>query len=1098
MDPSSSSKLPRPSGIPRPPTTKSSKLPIPSSLPQRSKTPQPTSSTPRAIPTSSLPGRAASTTRPSLASSSRPPAVKDDSVFKKPAPPRPMSRQARSRIQRPAVAAISTRLEQQEDDQLGDLNGFRVSSRMSHRDSPAGDWEDEELLSIPQFDSRKRDVSTASLSDRAAETIQNIMLHQPTSPTSRQTSWMGPTSPRGIPSRPASAMSRPARPESRNSILRGTGQGRPITPSGMSYLSSSMRASFGGAMGPSLSTSTPTRRSASAAPKSPATYASGLQAQSPEDDFLKSPIKSPIKSPMKSPGSRVSKTPIGAGQSMIGRVPKTRTAANVDLESPTADATQTSPVRSPPKRATPKAAPRTTPKSGSKKEPKSPETTKKTSSSSSALREQIAKAKAAAKKTATPAKSLDQGPNFESYEDPFNQMPRGGDAVIKKRVAAARSEGRLNIANMGLSEIPSQVMSMYEYDPESNVAWSEAVDLVRFVAADNDIERLPDDLFPDIDPTDFAEDLDATGPQFGGVETLDLHGNILKELPLGLRRLENLTVLNLSRNRLGNGCMDIISQITCVRELRLSDNALHGEFPESLGSLTSLELLDLQGNKVTRLPDSLRELASLKTLHVSNNAFSSLPVEILQGLPLVDLQASKNALGGTLFPDTVACMPRLQTLNVSSNALGVLCSSKVAMPALQSLNLAINRISELPDLSEWSNLITLLVEENKLSVLPAGFTTLKKLRHANFSGNNVNKIENEIGLMESLERLDLAANPLRERKFITLNTNDLKRDLKMRLDPTSNQDDSAAVGADDVEQPTSVIPPKDTWTTTPSGTLDLSSKTMSELSAEKLSAIDSPVRSLTLHHNAFTSLPTSLSLIASTLNTLDLSSNRLSSTALLSGPLSLPYLASLRLTANGLTSLAPLTDALSAPRLATLDVTANRLTGALPVLRTSFPSLTTLLAADNSIDDISVTALAGLNSVDLSNNAIARLPPEVGLLGDAEAGGTLKAIELRGNVFRVPAWPILQRGTAAVLEWCRGRITEDGPQSVDEAVAMEQGEVGDEENTWHNGGDGVEDEVEDSALLEEMEEVGPEGLGLSSTASHVPAGAVGFDDDETF
>lgn len=230
---------------------------------------------------------------------------------------------------------------------------------------------------------------------------------------------------------------------------------------------------------------------------------------------------------------------------MIGRVPKTRTAANVDLESPTADATQISPVRSPPKRATPKAAPRTTPKSGSKKESKSPETTKKTASSSSALREQIAKAKAAAKKTATPAKSLDQGPNFESYEDPFNQMPKGGDAAIKKRVAAARSEGRLNIANMGLSEIPSQVMSMYEYDPESNVAWSEAVDLVRFVAADNDIERLPDDLFPDIDPTDFAEDLDATGPQFGGVETLDLHGNILKELPLGLRRLENLTVLNL-------------------------------------------------------------------------------------------------------------------------------------------------------------------------------------------------------------------------------------------------------------------------------------------------------------------------------------------------------------------------------------------------------------------------------------------------------------------------------------------------------------------------------------------------------------------------
>lgn len=65
-------------------------------------------------------------------------------MFKRPAIGRPVSRQARSRIQRPAISAISTnaeRKEEQEDDQLGDLDGFRASSRLSHRDAHSGEFD---------------------------------------------------------------------------------------------------------------------------------------------------------------------------------------------------------------------------------------------------------------------------------------------------------------------------------------------------------------------------------------------------------------------------------------------------------------------------------------------------------------------------------------------------------------------------------------------------------------------------------------------------------------------------------------------------------------------------------------------------------------------------------------------------------------------------------------------------------------------------------------------------------------------------------------------------------------------------------------------
>lgn len=76
-------------------------------------------------------------------------------------------------------------------------------------------------------------------------------------------------------------------------------------------------------------------------------------------------------------------------------------------------------------------------------------------------------------------------------------------------------------------------------------AWAESVDLTRFVAADNELEMIEDSIFPDSDPQDMADDEDSQGNIFGGLETLDLHGNMLIALPMGLRRLPQLTSLNL-------------------------------------------------------------------------------------------------------------------------------------------------------------------------------------------------------------------------------------------------------------------------------------------------------------------------------------------------------------------------------------------------------------------------------------------------------------------------------------------------------------------------------------------------------------------------
>jgi hypothetical protein len=104
-----------------------------------------------------------------------------------------------------------------------------------------------------------------------------------------------------------------------------------------------------------------------------------------------------------------------------------------------------------------------------------------------------------------------------------------------------------------LKEIPVEVLKMYDLESIGDGSWAESVDLTRFVAADNEFEELDDFVFPDTNPASFDEEQASQGNIFAGLETLDMHGNLLVNVPLGLRRLTCLTSLNLVRNPLRFG-----------------------------------------------------------------------------------------------------------------------------------------------------------------------------------------------------------------------------------------------------------------------------------------------------------------------------------------------------------------------------------------------------------------------------------------------------------------------------------------------------------------------------------------------------------------
>ena len=119
---------------------------------------------------------------------------------------------------------------------------------------------------------------------------------------------------------------------------------------------------------------------------------------------------------------------------------------------------------------------------------------------------------------------------------------------MKAQINTARVSGRLNIAAMGLKQIQDDVLNMYDLESigGTDSGLAESVDLTRFVAADNELETIDDSIFPDVDPHGFdSDEVDDRGRIFWGLESADLHNNMLISLPLGLRRLHQLTSLNL-------------------------------------------------------------------------------------------------------------------------------------------------------------------------------------------------------------------------------------------------------------------------------------------------------------------------------------------------------------------------------------------------------------------------------------------------------------------------------------------------------------------------------------------------------------------------
>ncbi|KAK5142927.1 hypothetical protein LTR32_004834 [Rachicladosporium monterosium] len=875
---------------------------------------------------------------------------------------RPSSRGNQQRAP-PAAPKRAQTDDEENHDRLGSLNGFHTASRQgSHDDSSPIEYEEPAHLNEEMFRPRDRSKSRPSLSERTMESLQNM----PSTPKDRRrSSFFSPESPMGPPLRPASALSRNGSSRSRPGTSDGTFQKlsvRPASPAKRAPASARPAAKVnapGFELRP-IPTSAK-RRSISTAPGT--TQHVGNPPRQPRSP---SPAKQPA--PSNGVGGRSPSKPLTGSKTVAARSTKARPALG-DIFSPLPNGTgpPSKPIvgdRRPKLSATPAKRVASNPMA----------------SSSTALREQIAAAKAAARKEKAKNDSPQQvdRAQIETSDiathvsvDPFNLAPKDPNHILRNRIKTAWTDGKLNIAAMGLKQIPRDVLKMFDAKAmeEGNVNWAEVVDLTKLIAADNELESLCDESFPDAPAEQWADVGEGElGSPFGGLETLDLHGNNLSALPAGMRRLERLTIINLAHNKLDNSCLDVVSQIHSLKDLRLGHNNLSGNLSSAICGLTNLEVLDVQANRLLSLPEALRELVGLKVLN-------------------------------------------LRTLDVTNN-----------------------HFTGLPPMHGWTELVTLTAGDNKITELPEGFTTLRKLRNVNLTSNELRMIDPEIARMEGLEVLILAANPLREKKYLTMNAADVKRDLKAKLEPEEGVDGESS-------DPETIIGPLGTggggsrpaalWSVQSNGFLDLASANLSDDSNDRLGSTlrTNEVKELRLQRNSLASVPPALWL-GQDLRILDLSNNPFAPDDYLSAELELPILQELNLSHCRLASLEPLTTQLTAPALRTLNLVANRLTGPVPKLRDAYPALTVLYARDNGFDAITADAMRGLATVDLAGNALRALPFELGLLWDQG----LRNLDVGGNPFRVPSYQVLGKGTEATLRWLRDKLPVEGLGSRVEEV----------------------------------------------------------------
>ncbi|NP_001413656.1 leucine-rich repeat-containing protein 40 isoform g [Mus musculus] len=436
---------------------------------------------------------------------------------------------------------------------------------------------------------------------------------------------------------------------------------------------------------------------------------------------------------------------------------------------------------------------------------------------------------------------------------------------------------------------------------------------------------------------------------------------------------------------------------SCLPLLFLIHNKLK-ILPEEITSLKNLRTLHLQHNELTCIPEGFEHLSCLEDLDLSSNRLATVPADFALLSSLLRLNLSSNQLKN--LPAEISRMKRLKHLDCDANLLETVPPDVGSMESLELLYLRRNKLRVLPEFPSCRQLKELHLAENQIEKLGAEHLQhLQAILVLDLRGNKLRSVPEEMALLQSLERLDLSnndisslpcslgnlhlkflaleGNPLRtiRREIIAKGTQEVLKYLRSKIkDDRTNQNDSV-----------------------PETAMTLPSEARVNIHAiATLKLLDYSDKQATLiPDDLFDATKTTL------ITSINFSKNQLCEI-----PQRNNFLSSLPEEMSSLT------------KLQTINLSFNRFK-VFPEVLYRISTLEAVLISNNqvgSVDPQKMKLMENLNTLDLQNNDLLQIPPELGNCVQ------LRTLLLDGNPFRVPRAAILMKGTAAVLEYLRDRI----------------------------------------------------------------------------
>ncbi|KAI5670494.1 hypothetical protein M9H77_10858 [Catharanthus roseus] len=288
--------------------------------------------------------------------------------------------------------------------------------------------------------------------------------------------------------------------------------------------------------------------------------------------------------------------------------------------------------------------------------------------------------------------------------------------------------------------------------------------------------KLPNDIFdlPNLKKLELFGNLNLTGQlpmimklnSSSNLRYLDLSDTALYgELPESIGNLKLLNYLDFSYCKFWGSIPESIGNLTQINQLILSNNNLTGPLPSTLPRLGQIIRLDLSDNALQgQPPDFFGKFRMLTSLSLASNFLTgSFPSSITNLTQLEDLDLSNNSLTGPI-PSRVLGFPKLSLLFLGENSFnGTVPSWIFSLPSLRYLNLGTNELTgEIREFQSPSLLYIDLTENKMYGPIPESISKLKNLTTLyvssnNFSGNvDVSIFSN----LNKLKILDLSFNSL--------------------------------------------------------------------------------------------------------------------------------------------------------------------------------------------------------------------------------------------------------------------------------------------------------------------------------------------------